>query len=171
MLGPAGLVAAHLEPGGVERLPHFRGDRAPDRAGVLAGLAQARDDAAGVLAVEGKELGGRVGAEARVALGVEIEHAECLERRAPVARDDLRCVRQERMAVVGIERAREAFGALAEARHPVKVVGGAGEHQFSSTQVSLVPPLWLELTTSDPSTSATRVRPPGTIVVSRPDNT
>jgi hypothetical protein len=32
------------------------------------------------------------------------------------------------------------------------------------TQVSLVPPPWLELTTSEPSFSATRVRPPGTMV-------
>src|SRR3546814_17482151 len=34
-----------------------------------------------------------------------------------------------------------------------------------STQVSLVPPPWLELTTSEPSVSATRVRPPGTMVL------
>src|SRR5579883_1943576 len=33
----------------------------------------------------------------------------------------------------------------------------------STTQVSFVPPPWLELTTSEPSTSATRVKPPGTI--------
>ena len=32
-----------------------------------------------------------------------------------------------------------------------------------STQVSLLPPPWLELTTSEPRLSATRVRPPGTI--------
>src|SRR5262245_61098663 len=41
----------------------------------------------------------------------------------------------------------------------------------SSTQVSLVPPPCDELTTSDPSRRATRVRPPGTIVTSLPDNT
>ena len=33
----------------------------------------------------------------------------------------------------------------------------------SSTQVSLVPPPWLELTTSEPAFSATRVSPPGTM--------
>src|SRR4029077_19626438 len=39
-------------------------------------------------------------------------------------------------------------------------------------QVSLVPPPWLELTTSEPSFSATRVSPPGTMVVrSRPVST
>ena len=38
--------------------------------------------------------------------------------------------------------------------------------------MSLVPPPWLELTTSEPSFSATRVSPPGTIVVrSRPVST
>src|SRR2546429_9442878 len=42
----------------------------------------------------------------------------------------------------------------------------------SSTQVSLVPPPWLELTTSDPFFSATRVRPPGTMRMrSRPVST
>src|SRR3569833_980961 len=42
----------------------------------------------------------------------------------------------------------------------------------SSTHVSLVPPPWLELTTSEPSLSATRVRPPGTMRTrSRPERT
>src|ERR1700760_978570 len=35
----------------------------------------------------------------------------------------------------------------------------------SRIHVSLVPPPWLELTTSEPSFSATRVNPPGTMVV------
>ena len=52
------------------------------------------------------------------------------------------------------------------------MVGGAAEHlSTSSTQVSLVPPPWEELTTSEPSRSATRVRPPGTMVTSRPEST
>jgi hypothetical protein len=38
-------------------------------------------------------------------------------------------------------------------------------HLYSSRiQVSLVPPPWLEFTTSEPSFSATRVNPPGTMV-------
>src|SRR5438477_127984 len=41
----------------------------------------------------------------------------------------------------------------------------------ASTQVSLVPPPWLELTTSEPSFSATRVSPPGMMVILRPDRT
>src|SRR5687768_10536468 len=41
----------------------------------------------------------------------------------------------------------------------------------SSTHVSFVPPPCDEFTTSEPSLSATRVRPPGTKVTSRPDST
>ena len=37
-----------------------------------------------------------------------------------------------------------------------------------STQVSLLPPPCDELTTSEPARSATRVRPPGTIVTRSP---
>ena len=43
--------------------------------------------------------------------------------------------------------------------------------QLSSTQVSLVPPPCEEFTTSEPSRSATRVRPPGTTVTSLPEST
>ena len=43
--------------------------------------------------------------------------------------------------------------------------------ELSSTQVSLVPPPWLELTTSEPSRSATRVSPPGTMRISLPART
>ncbi|NDH29828.1 MAG: alpha-E domain-containing protein [Betaproteobacteria bacterium] len=42
---------------------------------------------------------------------------------------------------------------------------------LSRTQVSLVPPPWEELTTSEPSRSATRVNPPGTMRISRPTST
>src|SRR5438270_3017203 len=43
--------------------------------------------------------------------------------------------------------------------------------QFCKTQVSLEPPPCDELTTSDPLRSATRVRPPGTIVTDSPKST
>ena len=36
--------------------------------------------------------------------------------------------------------------------------------------MSFVPPPWLEFTTSEPSFSATRVSPPGMMVILRPDN-
>ena len=41
-------------------------------------------------------------------------------------------------------------------------------HYWLKTHVSLLPPPWLELTTSDPRLSATRVRPPGTMVTLSP---
>src|SRR5271165_1407944 len=72
------------------------------------------------------------------------------------------------------QNAREILGAFDVAREPVQVVGGAREHVTyeSSTQVSFVPPPWLELTTSEPCLSATRVSPPGTIRTrSRPVST
>src|SRR5437867_5308014 len=73
--------------------------------------------------------------------------------------------RQGRHPMRRLENARHIFGALDIAREPVQVVGGAGEHAAypSSTQVSLVPPPWLELTTREPGSSATRVSPPGTM--------
>ena len=61
-----------------------------------------------------------------------------------------------------LEQAREVLGALEVARRPVERLGDPGQHQLLRTQVSLLPPPWEELTTSDPSRSATRVRPPGT---------
>src|SRR5262249_59598010 len=81
-----------------------------------------------------------------------------------------------------LEDASDELGALDVAREPVQVVGGAGEHDsalrsrslsprarrgsagavrgaphVSSTHVSLVPPPWLELTTSEPPFPATPV--------------
>ena len=60
-----------------------------------------------------------------------------------------------------LQHARQIVGAFDIAGEPIEALGGAAQH--SITQVSLVPPPWLEFTTSDPSRSATRVRPPGTI--------
>ena len=67
-----------------------------------------------------------------------------------------------------IDRARDIFGPLDIAGQPIEVFGGSRQHALvysSRIQVSLVPPPWLELTTSEPSFSATRVNPPGTMVV------
>ena len=77
-------------------------------------------------------------------------------------------VGQQRRPVGDVEQARGVLGALDVARHPVELVGGAGRacvrrrrSSVASTQVSFVPPPCDELTTSEPSRSATRVRPPG----------
>ena len=47
----------------------------------------------------------------------------------------------------------------------------ATEARGASTQVSLEPPPWLELTTREPSTSATRVSPPGSTQTPSPSLT
>ena len=84
-------------------------------------------------------------------------------------------VGQQRHPVGDVEHARGVLGALDVARHPEELVGGAAEHgdvpQSARTQVSLVPPPCDELTTSEPSRSATRVSPPGTRLTVLPDST
>src|SRR6185312_6112405 len=56
--------------------------------------------------------------------------------------------------------------------HPQQTFGNPTEHgnypSPSKTQVSLLPPPCDELTTSEPSRSATRVKPPGTMLISLP---
>src|SRR5690606_7296277 len=73
--------------------------------------------------------------------------------------------RHGRKPIGDIEDAGGVFGALHIAGKPVQTVGVAAEHGVYSlrTQVSLMPPPWLELTTSEPFLKATRVKPPGTI--------
>src|SRR6202012_5218987 len=67
-----------------------------------------------------------------------------------------------------VEGGSNIFGPLDIGGQPIEVFGGSRQHALgysSRIQVSLVPPPWLELTTSEPSFSATRVKPPGTMVV------
>ena len=62
------------------------------------------------------------------------------------------------------QEAGDVLRPLEIAPHPVERVGDPGEDHGSrgaSTQVSLLPPPWEELTTNEPGRSATRVRPPG----------
>ncbi len=94
------------------------------------------------------------------------------DRRFPFVRRADIGERQRGEALRHLENAREVFRALDVAREPVEVIGGAREHYRSSTQVSFVPPPWLELTTSEPFFKATRVSPPGTMRTrSRPVST
>ena len=137
-------------------------------------------DAARVLAVEGHEIEGGARGDRPVALAVTPRPCPSeIERCLPALQHRFRRARQQRQALVRIEHAREVHRTLEVARHPVEMIGGAAQHSGShraaprrparpSTQVSLVPPPCEELTTSEPSRSATRVRPPGTTVISRP---
>ena len=76
----------------------------------------------------------------------------------------------EERVEVDIEQARLVLCALDIAGHPVQRLGDAAQHQ-ASTQVSFEPPPCDELTTSEPSRSATRVSPPGTTRTSLPNST
>src|SRR6202023_697918 len=67
------------------------------------------------------------------------------------------CGRVDRAGRGDVDQAREVFGALDVARHPVQRFGYAAEHQSGRIQVSFEPPPCEEFTTSDPSVSATRV--------------
>src|SRR5262249_61027949 len=100
-------------------------------------------------------------------------------RRFPLIGRAYRGERQRREPLRDLEYAGEILRAFNITRQPIEVVGGTREHSIqaadhhrSRTQVSLLPPPWLELTTRDPFLSATRVSPPGTMRVrSRPVST
>ena len=86
--------------------------------------------------------------------------------------------RVEHEAHGDVELAHGILGPLEVAAHPIEAVGNAGEHLgfslkstrcYSSTHVSLLPPPCEELTTSEPFSSATRVRPPGTMFTLSPN--
>ena len=79
----------------------------------------------------------------------------------------------EHQVEIDIDQPRGVFGPLQVAAHPVQTVGDSGKHSryCHSTQVSLLPPPCEEFTTSEPLRSATRVRPPGTMVTLSPKRT
>ena len=89
------------------------------------------------------------------------------QERLPLLLD--RDVEVEQQGLVDLEDARGVLGAFEVAAHPEAMFGDARDHwPFSITQVSLLPPPWLELTTSEPLTRAVRVRPPGRTQVEVP---
>src|SRR5262249_1245695 len=116
----------------------------------------------------------------------EVEHRGLVERLVPleervVLRGDghqrgpwlsrpRRALDQE--VIVDVDQPGAPLGTLQSPSHAIEVVGDPGEHIYlSSTQVSLLPPPCDELTISDPSRSATRVRPPGRTRGSAPSST
>src|SRR6185369_9281996 len=74
-----------------------------------------------------------------------------------------RHVRVEHQGARDLQQPRGAFGPIDVAPEPEAMISHPRNHDaaFFCTQVSFDPPPWLELTTYDPSTSATRVNPPG----------
>ena len=215
LLDPAAGVRQAV-PGGVEALPHLRGDRLPGAAGVLPGRGQRADHRAGVALVQAEQADhpGR-GERARRPAARPSPRAATgrprprwsTGRRASAAgarRGCGRCPRPARRsgrssratrrsgsasttrpaAVVAAVAAESAdAGARARVgarrRRQRRRVGGQVRHLErrrcppapASTQVSLEPPPWLELTTSAPSGSATRVSPPGSTQIFSPSLT
>src|SRR5258708_17776254 len=128
------------------------------RDGVVAGGIDATSNRIGVVDIEREEVEDRGVVGRLEVLGKEFALAENREQRRPrlcVARRTL-----DQQMVVDVEQARAPFGSLQIAGSPEKMTRDSPEHQASSTQVSLLPPPWDELTISEPSRSATRVSPP-----------
>jgi hypothetical protein len=150
----------------VELFPVFGGELVAHGARVFAGLIDGGDDGVGVFRLENEELGHAAAGGLRVELGKQLLVTGALHDRLPVAGEGtvVEVAEIEQELEVYIDEARRVFGAFDVAAHPVEAVGDATEHGYwspESTQVSLLPPPWEELTTSEPLRRATRVSPPG----------
>ncbi len=179
-----GQHALRFQPGLVDRFPDLGGDGAAHRAGVFARGAQAALDGGGVAGVAHHEVEHLVGVDLAVAFGVGGGQFGDAQQAAPAQLHGLGALRQQGRLHMHVEHAGGVFGAFGVTGHPEQVIGSSAEHDaflgaeslrgagyFSSTQVSLVPPPCEELTTSEPSPSATRVSPPGTMDTVLPDST
>ena len=163
-------LAAHLQPGGVEVLVHFRGDRHALGACAFARVVQAVVHRGGILRRQQQVAQHAVRIDAPVSIAHHVGQAQRVGGASPwrgFALARIVALGQQGDAQGHVDQARGVFGALHVARGPVQVTGSPTQHQpappsDSSTQVSLVPPPCEEFTTSEPSRSATRVSPPGT---------
>ena len=170
------LVARELllqfDPGGVFGFPYFGGQGAAHGPGILARRRQAARDRRWIIRVAHHEVdNGRL--RQRRIFGIErwFQFGNA-EQCAPSFFGFQHSVRHQCILQPHVEHAGRIFGALGVAGHPEQVICGAAQHgSFSSIQVSFVPPPCDELTTSEPSCSATRVSPPGTIETVLPDST
>ena len=138
----------------------------------------------GIVRIEHHEAQHLARAHRAVAARERKQRAGDVERREPLLVLQRGVLRQQRHAVGHVENARGVLRPLDVAGHPVEVEASdsisrddAGRwtsrtvrpdprhlHCSSTTHVSFVPPPCEEFTTSEPSRSATRVRPPGTII-------
>ncbi|MNS52925.1 hypothetical protein D3C72_856640 [compost metagenome] len=165
-------VLEQFQPGGVVGFPDFGRQAAAHGARVLAGGAHAGIDRRGIFRVAHHVLQHVVRRDGGVLALIKPLQFRDAQHAQPRAFARLRVLRQQRHLQVHVQHARGVFSALNVAAHPEQVVGGTAQHvQSSRTQVSLVPPPWLLLTTSEPSVSATRHRPPGTVRMSLPHST
>ncbi len=158
-----GLDLRQLVPGRVDALPHVAGDRGTHGAGIVARGADGGLDARRIALVEDQEVDHVLCGDVVMQALVGEVAGRTLQRRTPFVAVAFHGAGHQRDSVTDLEEARHVLGALHVARHPEQGGCRPAEHQSSSTQVSLVPPPWLEFTTSEPFFSATRVRPPGVI--------
>src|SRR5262249_42727737 len=154
------------------------------RTGVLARGTDAGEDRVRVLGIERQELDHVLLRAAAVAALELLRIARRVHQRLPLLRRTDRQV--EHPVQIHIDEARHVFGAFDIAAHPIDRIGNTTQHYHcaptaevcwdcacpssgtlsssregssASTHVSLLPPPCDELTTSEPSLSATRVRP------------
>src|SRR6202020_2847335 len=167
---PRGLEPLQLKPGVIDRRPGFGRQRGAHGASGGARVLETIADRGGIREIEGQIFYCRLFAQFAMLLDEALVGAGGVERALPLA--DLLAVglgqifEPERR----LDGAGDVIGPLHRAREPEQIVGRAREHRgqadpsgSSTIQVSFVPPPWLELTIRDPSFSATRVRPPGTM--------
>src|SRR5690606_32527502 len=149
-------------PGFIDAFPGFPRQRRPHHSSIVAGGFHRGHDARWVGDVAEEKIGNGYGIKLGITLGESYAGTCTRHYRSPFV-----CRRArlgKRKAQPRIDQARHVFGPFDITAHPVKSVCCAAEqHQSSKTHVSLVPPPWDEFTTRDPSLSATRVRPPGTM--------
>ena len=142
------LLAHEPEVQLVGRLPDVERQHLADRACALARAPDRAADRDGVLrrprhvALDGVALAGGLVAEALAEVGVLARDGDDgpphgLRRHLGVEGERAR----------DLQQARRALGAVEVAAHPEAVIGDAGDHEFTVTQVSFEPPPWLEFTT------------------------
>src|SRR3984885_3319843 len=167
---PLGLEPLEFEPSVIDRRPGFGRQRGAHGASGGARVLQAIADRGRIREIEGQIFNGRLFAQLAMLLDKALMGAGGVEGPLPLA--DLLAVRLRQVFKPQrrLDGAGDVIGPLHRACEPEQIVGRAREHGgqadpsgSSTIQVSLVPPPWLELTTSEPSFSATRVRPPGTM--------
>ena len=158
----------------VDLEPHLGRDQRPQHSGIfprgadhglhrgrIAGVQQVKlaDGALGRLGMLLVELH---------QIAVDPRDRQPVPRIVGIARERVGHVQDTRHVLDPLHVAAEPEGGLGVAGDEVHLVrAGRAVHQ-ASTHVSLEPPPWEELTTSDPGRRATRVRPPGSTHVSFP---
>ena len=144
----------------VDRVPSLRRKDVAACPEVLAGVHDARVNAAGIRRIGNQERNDRGLVAGLITFVEAFPTTRDAQQVSPVGRNRQRHIDDD----VGVlaHDARSSLGAFEIAGRPIQTFGHAREehHDSSTTQVSFEPPPCDELTTSEPSTNATRVRPP-----------